>query len=50
LLTGHDLLAMGMKSGPEMGALLREARELQLEEKLKTRDEALTWARQRLAH
>jgi poly(A) polymerase len=50
LLTGHDLLAMGMKSGPEMGALLREARELQLEEKLKTRDETLTWARQRLAH
>lgn len=50
LITGDDLLAMGMKPGPEMGALLREARELQLEEKLHTPDEALAWARQRLAH
>jgi len=47
LLTGHDLLALGMKPGPELGALLREARELQLEEKLHTHDEALAWARQR---
>ncbi|MFA6563969.1 MAG: CCA tRNA nucleotidyltransferase [Verrucomicrobiia bacterium] len=50
LLTGDDLLAMGMKPSPEMGALLREARELQLEEKLRTRDEALVWALQRLGH
>jgi poly(A) polymerase len=50
LLTGDDLLAMGMKAGPEMGALLREARELQLEEKLHSRDEALAWARQRAGH
>lgn len=48
LLTGHDLLALGMKPGPEFGALIREARELQLEEKLRTRDEAVAWARQRL--
>ncbi|MFZ2639782.1 MAG: HD domain-containing protein, partial [Verrucomicrobiia bacterium] len=50
LITGDDLLAMGMKPGPEMGALLHEARELQLEEKLHTPDEAVAWARQRLAH
>ncbi|MBI5395036.1 MAG: CCA tRNA nucleotidyltransferase [Verrucomicrobia bacterium] len=49
LLTGHDLITLGMTSSPEMGALLREARELQLEEKLRTRDEALAWARARLA-
>ena len=49
LLTGDDLLVMGMKPGPELGAILREARELQLEENLRTRDEALAWARQRLA-
>ena len=48
LITGDDLMAMGMTPGPNMGALLREARELQLEEKLRTRDEALAWARQRL--
>ncbi|MBI5687583.1 MAG: CCA tRNA nucleotidyltransferase [Verrucomicrobia bacterium] len=48
LLNGNDLLAMGMTPSPEMGAILREARELQLEEKLRTRDEALAWARQRL--
>jgi poly(A) polymerase len=50
LLTGHDLLAMGMKPGRELGALLREARELQLEEKLRSREEALAWARTRLGH
>ena len=49
LLNGNDLLAMGMKAGPEMGALLREARDLQLEEKLRSRDEALAWARRRLS-
>lgn len=48
LITGDDLLAMGMAAGPAMGALLREARELQLEEKLRTPDEAQAWARQHL--
>jgi poly(A) polymerase len=47
LLTGHDLLALGMKPGPSLGALLREARELQLEEKLRSREEALAWAEAR---
>lgn len=49
LLTGHDLIPLGMNAGPAMGTLLREARELQLDEKLRTREEALAWARERLA-
>jgi len=49
LLTGNDLLALGMKPGPAMGTLLAEARELQLQDELKTRPEATQWARMRLA-
>jgi poly(A) polymerase len=50
LLTGDDLIALGMGPGPEMGRLLREARELQLEEGLRERADALAWARERLSH
>jgi len=49
LLKGHDLIALGMKPGPEMGALLAELREKQLADELKTPGEALDWARTRLA-
>jgi poly(A) polymerase len=48
LLTGHDLLALGLKPGPTVGQILREAEELQLEERLKSREEALEYARKRL--
>jgi tRNA nucleotidyltransferase/poly(A) polymerase len=52
LLKGRDLMAvLQMKSGPEMGELLREIREAQLLGKLKNRDEALAYARKwRTAH
>jgi putative nucleotidyltransferase with HDIG domain len=49
LLTGHDLLALGLKPGPMVGRILREAEELQLEDRLKSREEALQYARKRLA-
>ena len=49
LLTGHDLLALGFKPGPAVGQVLREVEELQLEERLKSREEALEHARRRLA-
>ncbi len=49
LLTGHDLLALGAKPGPVVGTVLREVEELQLEERLKSREEALEYARRRLA-
>ena len=48
LLTGDDLLAMGMKPGPAMGQLLDEIREKQLSDELKTSEEARHWAKSEL--
>jgi tRNA nucleotidyltransferase/poly(A) polymerase len=48
LVTGDDLLALGIKPGPAMGELLTEVRDRQLGEELKSRDEALEWLRRRL--
>jgi poly(A) polymerase len=47
LLTGGDLMALGIKSGPAMGALLAEIREKQLADELKTADEARAWVKAR---
>jgi poly(A) polymerase len=44
LLSGDDLMALGMKPGPAMGALLEEIREKQLSDELKTSEEAKEWA------
>jgi poly(A) polymerase len=49
LLTGNDLIALGMKAGPAMGALLAELRELQLQDELTSPAQAKKWAKQRLA-
>jgi poly(A) polymerase len=49
LLTGNDLLDMGMKPGPKLGRLLAELRERQLQDELTTPDEARAWAQKRLA-
>jgi poly(A) polymerase len=43
LLTGDDLIKLGMKPGKEMGAMLAEIRELQLADELKTPGAAKTW-------
>jgi len=48
LLTGADLIAMGMRPGPEMGKLLAELREKQLQDELKTPDDARAWAKPRV--
>jgi poly(A) polymerase len=48
LLSGHDLMSLGMRPGPAMGALLSEIRERQLEDHLKTKAEAMAWAAARL--
>jgi poly(A) polymerase len=45
LLTGEDLKSLGMKPGPAMGALLHEIREKQLQDELRTQDEARVWAK-----
>src|SRR5580700_6226859 len=47
LLTGHDLLALGLTPGPAVGRILREIEELQLEERLNSRAEALDFAKSR---
>jgi poly(A) polymerase len=49
LLTGHDLLALGLKPGPIIGQILREIEELQLGEELKSPAEALAFAKRRVA-
>lgn len=48
LLRGDDLLAMGMKPGPALGDLLREAMDLQLEGEFADREHALAWALKRV--
>jgi len=49
LLTGNDLIALGVKPGRELGALLAEIRELQLADELQTPDDARTWVKRMLA-
>jgi len=49
LVTGHDLLALGFAPGPLLGQVLRELEELQLEERMQSREEALAYARAQLA-
>lgn len=48
LVSGDDLMAIGFKPGPLLGEVLAEIREKQLQEELRTRGEALDWARLRL--
>ncbi len=48
LLTGKDLIKLGMKPGPAMGALLAEIRERQLQDELKTPEAARAWVKEKL--
>jgi len=50
LLCGHDLLAMGYEEGPFLGRMLREIEEMQLDDRFHSREEALAFARARLAN
>jgi len=43
LLTGKDLIELGMKPGKELGAMLHEVREKQLQDELKTPRQAKAW-------
>jgi poly(A) polymerase len=49
LLTGKDLIALGMKPGPALGKLLSEIREQQLQDELKTSRQAKAWAKKQIA-
>ncbi len=48
LLLGRHLLDLGMKPGPDMGALLKQIYEKQLDGEIKTTEEAITLASQLL--
>jgi poly(A) polymerase len=48
LLTGDDLIKLGVKPGPALGTLLAEIREKQLQDELKTKAAALKWAKAKL--
>ena len=43
LLTGKDLIEIGWNPGPELGEILTKVQDLQLEESLSTKEEALDW-------
>lgn len=49
LLNGDVLQILGMKPGPAMRPILEEAYELQLENRIRTVDEARRWAQERIA-
>ncbi len=46
LLTGDDLIALGMKPGPRFGEILEEIETRQLEGTLHNREEALEWVKE----
>ncbi|HEX3800436.1 MAG TPA: CCA tRNA nucleotidyltransferase [Verrucomicrobiae bacterium] len=48
LLNGEDLKALGMQPGPRMGEVLTELRDKQLQEELKTSEEAREWVKTQL--
>ena len=43
LITGHDLIALGMKPGPEFAEILQAVQTRQLEGSLTSREEAIEW-------
>ncbi len=45
LISGKDLIALGLAPGPLFGTILREAYDLQLEGKHRSREEALAWVK-----
>ena len=45
LVNGHDLLRLGYSQGPRVGRILQQIEELQLGEKISTRDQALNYAK-----
>lgn len=48
LITGHDLIAMGYREGPEIGKVLVDIRERQLSGELTDKEMALSYARELL--
>lgn len=49
LISGKDLIALGLTPGPLFGKILGEAYDLQLENKLTSREEAMEWVKKNYA-
>ena len=47
-LTGRDVMEAGVSPGPEIGKILREAQDLQLDGELGSREESLHWLKDRV--
>ncbi len=47
LITGDDLIALGMRPGPRFGEILEAVETMQLEGDLRDRDEALAWVKKK---
>ncbi len=47
-ITGHDLLAMGLKPGPAFGEILKKAEDRELECPFRDHDEALAWLKENI--
>jgi len=48
ILTGKMLISLGVNPGPEMGEIIKESFDLQLDDKIISEEEALNWARERI--
>lgn len=48
LVTGHDLIAMGMKPGPAFKVILQELQDLQVEGRITTKEEGLAYLKTHL--
>jgi poly(A) polymerase len=48
LITGDDLISLGIKPGRKLGELLEQVRDKQLQEELHNREEALAWVRRQV--
>ncbi len=48
LVNGDDLISLGFKPGPALGRVLNEIRERQLQDELKTREDAIAFSRAHL--
>jgi len=46
LLSGHDLIALGLPPGPRFKEILGAVEDAQLEGRMLTREDALAWVRQ----
>lgn len=49
LISGDDLIALGLRPGPKFGEILEAIETRQLEGELQSRDQALEWLKRELA-